>query len=267
MDNILLVFSLCLLLGAVVGFLAGLLGIGGGLIIVPALIYLLPWIGIESSQLTHVAIATSLASIIMTSFSSAIAHHRRGNIPWELFKPMLPGIVVGALASAFISEQIAADLLQQAFSIFVIVMAIQMTFPLKPKAMAKVPSFQVMFIVSMLIAVIAGLMGIGGGVLLVPFLCYCGLQMRQAVGFASVTGFLIAIAGTAGYVIAGLNATDLPTWTVGYIYIPALVGIIITSMLIAPLGVKAASIWPTPILKKIFAVLLMVIGLKLALSA
>ncbi|WP_144210195.1 sulfite exporter TauE/SafE family protein [Shewanella donghaensis] len=267
MDNILLVFSICLGLGTIVGFMAGLLGIGGGLIIVPALLYLLPWVGIESTQLTHVAIATSLASIILTSFSSALAHHKRGNVPWTLFKPMFPGIVVGALASGFISEQIASEHLQQAFSVFVVLMAIQMAFPFKPKANPKVPAFAAMFIVSMIIAVIAGLMGIGGGVLLVPFLSYCGLQMRQAVGFSSATGFLIAMAGTVGYVVAGLNTPDLPQGTVGFIYLPALVGIVISSMLVAPLGVKAASVWPTPLLKKIFAIFLMVVGLKLALSS
>lgn len=266
MDNILLIFSLCLVLGAFVGFMAGLLGIGGGLIIVPALIYLLPWVGVESSQLTHVAIATSLASIILTSFSSATAHHKRGNVPWELFKPMLPGVLIGALASGFISEQIASDDLQQAFAIFVVLMAIQMAFPFKPKANKQVPPFIVLFGVSTLIAVVAGLMGIGGGVLLVPFLTYCGLQMRQAVGFSSATGCIIAISGTLGYIIAGYNVTDLPEGTIGFIYLPALVGIIISSMLIAPLGVKAASNWPTPVLKRAFALLLIIVGLKMALS-
>ncbi|WP_153915347.1 sulfite exporter TauE/SafE family protein [Shewanella sp. TC10] len=267
MDNILLVFSICLVLGAFVGFMAGLLGIGGGLIIVPALIYLLPSVGVESTQLTHVAIATSLASIILTSLSSASAHHKRGNVPWALFKPMLPGILIGALASGFISEKISSDHLQQAFAIFVVLMAIQMAFPFKPKANEKIPGFVVLLGVSTLIAIIAGLMGIGGGVLLVPFLTYCGLQMKQAVGFASVTGCLIATSGTLGYIIAGLNAPDLPDGTIGFIYLPALAGIIISSMLMAPLGVKAASTWPTPVLKRAFAGLLMIVGLKMALSA
>nr|WP_267869055.1 sulfite exporter TauE/SafE family protein [Shewanella electrodiphila] len=261
-----MVFSICLVLGGFVGFMAGLLGIGGGLIIVPALIYLLPWVGVESSQLTHVAIATSLASIILTSLSSAVAHNKRGNVPWTLFKPMLPGILIGALASGFISEQIASDDLQRAFAVFVVLMAIQMAFPFKPKANKQTPKFVVLFLVSTLIAIIAGLMGIGGGVLLVPFLTFCGLQMRQAVGFSSVTGCLIAISGTTGYIIAGMKVTDLPEGTFGFIYLPALAGIIISSMLIAPLGVKAASTWPTPILKRVFAGLLMIVGIKMALS-
>jgi|TARA_R110002126_G_scaffold77790_4_gene193787 uncharacterized membrane protein YfcA len=265
-DSLLQVFLICLLLGSVVGFLAGLLGIGGGLIIVPALLYILPSVGISSVQLTHVAIATSLASIILTSMSSAAAHHKRGNIPWALFKPILPGIVIGSLASAFVSEQIASDDLQQAFAIFVVLMAVQMAFPFKVKTGSSLPNFAVLFIISILIALTAGLMGIGGGVLLVPFLSYCGLQMRQAVGFSSATGMLIAVSGTIGYIIAGFDVPNLPEGSVGYIYLPALIGIIISSMLCAPIGVKAASSWPTPVLKKIFACLLVVVGLKLLTS-
>ncbi|MCT8985640.1 sulfite exporter TauE/SafE family protein [Shewanella phaeophyticola] len=266
MDSMLQVFIICLFLGAVVGFFAGLLGIGGGLIIVPALLYILPSVGISVTQLTHVAIATSLASIILTSMSSATAHHKRGNVPWQLFKPIMPGIVVGSLASAFVSEQISSANLQQTFAIFVVLMAIQMAFPLKVKTGDEMPKFMVLFTVSVLIALIAGLMGIGGGVLLVPFLCYCGLQMRQAVGFSSVTGMFIAISGTIGYVIAGFDAPNLPPGAFGFIYLPALGGIIISSILCAPLGVKAASTWPTPVLRKIFACLLVVVGLKLLLS-
>ncbi len=265
-DSLIQVFVICLLLGSVVGFLAGLLGIGGGLIIVPALLYILPSVGIGSSQITQVAIATSLASIILTSMSSASAHHKRGNIPWKLFKPIFPGIVIGSLASAFVSEQIASDDLQQAFAIFVVLMAFQMAFPFKVKTGGSMPSFGVLFLVSSAIALIAGLMGIGGGVLLVPFLCYCGLQMRQAVGFSSATGMLIAVSGTVGYIIAGYDVPNLPEGSVGFIYLPALIGIIISSMLCAPIGVKAASTWPTPILKKIFAGLLVVVGVKLLLS-
>lgn len=263
MDSILLVFSICLALGAVVGFLAGLLGIGGGLIIVPALLYLLPWVGIDSAQLTHVAIATSLASIILTSLSSARAHHKRGNIPWATVKLIMPGIIIGAIGSGFISEQIPSGALQQAFAVFVILMAIQMAYPFKPDTTKTLPGPYVLFAVTSLVALIAGMMGIGGGVLLVPLLSYFGLAMRQAVGLSSATGFLIALSGSIGYVAAGYNAPSLPTGTLGYVYLPALVGIIISSMLVAPLGVKAASLWPTSVLKKIFALLLVVVGIKL----
>lgn len=263
MESLLWVFTICLALGAFVGFMAGLLGIGGGLIIVPALIYLLPSVGITSSLLPHIAIATSLAAIILTSLSSARAHHLRGNVPWHLFRSMLPGIVVGALAAGFIAEHIPSELLQQIFAGFVMLMALQMAWPIKAESQRSLPNAGVLFAVSAVIAAIAGLMGIGGGVLLVPFLTYCGLQMRMAVGFSAATGLLIAVSGSIGYIISGWNAPDLPDGTLGYIFVPALLGIVITSVLVAPIGVKAASVWPTPVLKKIFALFLLAIGLKL----
>ncbi|MFB2660566.1 sulfite exporter TauE/SafE family protein [Shewanella mangrovisoli] len=266
MDSLLSVFFICLALGAFVGFMAGLLGIGGGLIVVPALLYILPSVGITSAQLPHIAIATSLAAIILTSISSARAHHKRGNVPWGLFRTMFPGIILGALMSGFIAEQIPAATLRQGFAVFVMLMAIQMAYPFKTESNRELPNSMILFVVAMIVAAIAGLMGIGGGVLLVPFLTYFGLQMRLAVGFSAATGLLISLSGSLGYIIAGFNAPDLPEGTLGYIYLPALFGLIITSILMAPVGVKAASTWPTSVLKKIFALLLLCVGLKLILS-
>lgn len=266
MEIWLVVFSICLVLGAVIGFMAGLLGIGGGLIAVPALLHILPSVGIPAEHLPHVAIATSLAAIILTSLSSARAHNKRENIPWELFRSMLPGFVLGAICSGFISELIEASFLQQIFAVFVILMAIQMAFPFRPNSNSSMPSTVSLFFAAVIIAIIAGLMGIGGGVLLIPFLTWCGLQMRYAIGFSSATGLLIALFGSIGYTLAGWNVATLPEGTIGFIYIPALVGIATTSILIAPLGAKAATNWPTAKLKKIFAVFLAFVGLKLVLT-
>ncbi|ACJ30474.1 Conserved hypothetical protein [Shewanella piezotolerans WP3] len=266
METWLVVFSICLALGAVIGFMAGLLGIGGGLIAVPALLHILPGVGIPAEHLPHVAIATSLAAIILTSLSSARAHHKRENIPWELFRSMMPGFVLGAICSGFISELIEASFLQQIFAIFVILMAIQMAFPFRPNSNRSMPSTVSLFFAAVIIAIIAGMMGIGGGVLLIPFLTWCGLQMRYAIGFSSATGLLIALFGSIGYTLAGWNVDTLPEGTIGFIYLPALVGIATTSILIAPLGAKAATNWPTAKLKKIFAVFLAFVGLKLVLT-
>ncbi|WP_299794118.1 sulfite exporter TauE/SafE family protein [uncultured Shewanella sp.] len=267
MDNLIWFFISCLGLGAFIGFMAGLLGIGGGIIAVPVLLYLLPSAGFELGVLPHVAIATSLSAIILTSCSSALAHHRRGNIPWSLFKPMLPGLIIGASCSGFISHAISADTLQQAFAIFVILMALHMVFPLRLANVDKpLPAAPVLFFASVAIAAFAALMGIGGGILLVPFLSWCGLQMRNAIGFSATSGVFIALFGSAGYVMAGWGVTGLPQLTLGYVYLPALIGIVLTSVATAPVGVRAATHWPTPILKKIFAVLLIFTGLKLALG-
>ncbi|MCH1925403.1 sulfite exporter TauE/SafE family protein [Shewanella sp. C32] len=265
--ELLSLFVVCAVLGAVVGFSAGLLGIGGGLIAVPALLYILPWAGVPPQSIPHVAIATSLAAIILTSFASARAHHQRGNIDWGLFLPMLPGTVVGALCSGFIAELIAGEDLKKGFAVFVILMSINMAYPYKPSAKQRsLPPFPVLFVASAVIAVLSALMGIGGGTLMVPFLCLCGLEMKKAVGFSSANGVLIALWGSLGYVIAGWNVQGMPTGSFGYIYLPALAGIIATSMLVAPLGAKAASTWPTAVLKKIFAALLLVVGLKLIIG-
>ncbi|ABZ75638.1 protein of unknown function DUF81 [Shewanella halifaxensis HAW-EB4] len=266
MESWLYILCICLILGAVIGFMAGLLGIGGGLIAVPALLHILPQAGITSDNLPHVAIATSLAAIILTSLSSARAHHKRENIPWSLLKPMLPGFVLGALCSGFISEMIAAKSLQQIFAVFVILMAVQMAYPFKAEPNHNMPGQMSLFFAATIIAVIAALMGIGGGVLLVPFLTWCGLQMRFAVGFSSATGLLIASFGSIGYTLAGWNAPSLPDWTLGYIYLPALIGIVSTSMLMAPLGARAATTLPTAKLKKVFAIFLALVGLKLVLA-
>ncbi|WP_028773101.1 sulfite exporter TauE/SafE family protein [Shewanella waksmanii] len=267
MDALVYLVISCLALGALIGFMAGLLGIGGGIIAVPFLLYLLPSVGVDGAHLTHVAIATSLAAIILTSISSARAHHRRGNIPWHLFKVMLPGLALGAVSAGFIAQQISSDLLRQAFALFVILMAIQMVFPFKPTSNNKpMPANVILFVVAAAIAIIAALMGIGGGILLVPFLTWCGLQMRQSIGFSAATGFLIALFGSLSYVVAGWQVDDLPPWTLGYVYLPALLGIVSTSMLMAPVGAKAASHWPTSYLKKAFAVLLIITGVKLVLA-
>lgn len=259
-------FLICVALGAVVGFLAGLLGIGGGLIIVPALLYILPSVGFPSNVIPHAAIATSLAAIILTSLSSVYAHNKRGNISWPLAPKIFPGIIVGGLAAGFIADKISGASLTFFFAVFVLVMSVQMLYPVKPNRGETLPNSVGLFIIAIFIALIAGLMGIGGGALLVPFLSWCGLEMRKAVGLSSATGLLIAISGTFAYIISGWDQVGLPEFTLGYIYLPALLGIVITSIFIAPLGVKAASVWPTSVLKKIFALLLAVIGLKMLLS-
>lgn len=267
MDSMAWIFAACLALGSLVGFLAGLLGIGGGMLIVPALIYLLPLLGIHTPHLTHIAIATSLAAIILTSLSSVRAHQKHHNIQWPIFWQIIPGILVGASLSGFIAELIPAKQLQQIFAVFVMIMALQMSLSFKPHSVTKgIPKKSVLFPITFVMALIAGFMGIGGGALLVPFLTWRGLQMRYAVGLSSVVGLAIATSGSVGYILAGLDAQSLPDNTLGFVYLPALFGIVISSTLMAPVGVHAATTWSTPVLKKIFAFLLLVIGIELILN-
>ncbi len=257
-----------MILGTLVGFMAGLLGIGGGLIVVPALLYLLPLVGIDEQYVLLLAIATSLANMVLTSMSAVAAHHRRNNISWDSAKVLVPGVIIGAISSGTIASLIPANHLQQLFAVFVIVMAVNMARPVKPKAQELcLPAKWKLFGITAVIAAISGMLGIGGGVMLVPLLCFFGFKMHRAVGLSSLMGLCVASAGSIGYVIAGWNVENLPEGTLGYIYLPALFGIAITSILIAPLGVKAAMTWPTATLKKVFSVFLVCIGLELVFSS
>ncbi|MGL5148309.1 MAG: sulfite exporter TauE/SafE family protein [Plesiomonas shigelloides] len=266
MEQVLWIVGCCIMLGAFAGFMAGLLGIGGGLIIVPALLYLLPSAGFNAEVLPVVAIATSLSAIILTSISSARTHYIRGNLDTGLFKTMAPAVLAGALVSGFVAELLPAHLLKQVFAVFVILMAVQMAYPFNASSNRTLPSNLALFIIVFMVAMCAGLMGIGGGVLLVPLLTFFGVAMRTAVGVSAGTGVLIALSGSVSYIIAGWDAMGMPEFTLGYVYLPALFGIVSTSMLTANLGAKAASRWPTGMLKKLFALLLSIIGLKLVMG-
>ena len=256
-----------MVLGAFVGFMAGLLGIGGGLIVVPALMYMLPKIGIQPQYVPIIAIATSLANMVLTTSSAVYAHHRRQNVSWDIVKILVPGILIGAMLSGTVASFIPADHMKNVFAVFVILMALNMARPLKAEAHLKtLPSSTVLFVIMLCVALISGILGIGGGVMIVPTLCYFGIKMHRAVSLSSVAGMCIAFAGSIGYIIAGWNVTGLPAGTLGYVYIPALVGIAFTATLLAPLGVKAATTWPTKKLKIVFAVFLAVVGLELIMS-
>ncbi|MGB0895045.1 MAG: sulfite exporter TauE/SafE family protein [Parashewanella sp.] len=268
MDSLWIAIAIFMALGSVVGFMAGLLGIGGGLIVVPALLYLLPKMGVEHAYVPIIAIATSLANMILTSISAVSAHYRRDNIDWDIAKMLVPGVMLGAIFSGSIAALIPAELLQKIFAVFVILMAINMARPVKPsEGDLNMPSAISVFLLTMVIACLSGILGIGGAVILIPLLCFFGIRIQRAVGLSNLASLCVAVAGSAGYIIAGWNVSDLPTGTVGYVYLPALFGIALTSVLVAPLGVKAATTWPTKTLKKVFAVFLIFVGAELVINS
>lgn len=262
----------CLLLGGLSGFLAGLLGIGGGLVIVPALIVLLPATGMAPQLLMPIALGTSLAAILMTSFSSLMVHRKLGNIPWPLMPTILWGVGLGALAGSHLADMIPSDDLRRFFALFVLVMAAQMFFDSRKAAAAdelpsRLPGTLGLGLICAVIGVLASLLGIGGGVLLVPLLSWCRLELRQAIGASAASGLMIATMGSIGYLWAGTHTEYvLPDWSLGYIYLPALVGITAVSLWMAPLGVKTARVLPVKLLKRCFAALLLVVGIRLLLS-
>ena len=253
-------------LGSVVGILAGLLGVGGGLIIVPMVVFTLTWQGVPSQFLMHLALGTSLASIIFTSVSSFWAHHKRGAVHWEVVRRIVPGILVGTFLGSCLASRLSTNLLKGVFVIFLYYMAFQMLADLKPKPTRGLPGPLGMFGVGNGIGAVSSLVGIGGGSLSVPFMVWCNLTVHDAIGTSAAIGFPIAIAGTVGYIVNGLNVAGLPAYSLGYVYLPALAGIVAASVCTAPLGVRLAHSLPVARLKRVFALLLFVMGTKMLIG-
>ncbi|MDW7773332.1 MAG: sulfite exporter TauE/SafE family protein [Desulfobulbaceae bacterium] len=256
----LLLIGIYLAAGAVAGILAGLMGIGGGLVIVPMLVYCFSLQDIDQAHIMHLALGTSLASIIFTSVSSFMAHHRRRAVHWDIVRQIVPGIIAGTLAGAYLASLLSTDVLQGIFGLFLYYVALQMFLNRKPQASRTLPGTTGMLGAGGLIGVVSSLLGIGGGTLSVPFMMWCNITVHHAIGTASAIGFPIAVAGTAGYILTGLQTAGLPAFTVGYVSLPALLGIVSASILTAPLGARLAHWLPVAQLKRIFAVLLLLVG-------
>ena len=269
MYDLALLVASCALLGCVVGFLAGLLGIGGGLIIVPVLSSLLLMFDVTSpDHILVISIATSLASILFTSTSSVLAHHKNDNVPWQIAPWVMSGVGLGALISGFAASLIPEQALRNVFAISVVFIAGRMVLASRSKSLKEkpLPKGIILGSISALMGALSGLIGIGGGALIAPMLNYFSVDMKKAIGCASASGIVIALFGSIGYISAGWQVTDLAHGFAGFVYLPALFGIVITSWFVAPLGAKATHYLPVNILKKIFAVLLVLIALKMVFS-
>jgi uncharacterized membrane protein YfcA len=252
----LLVFELAML-GLGTGFLAGLLGIGGGMLMVPFITFILSARGVEADLAVKMAIATSMATIIFTSVSSVRAHHKHGAVRWDIVKGLAPGIVLGSMiASLGVFALLKGSWLALFFAGFVSFSATQMLMDKKPKPTRTIPGTPGLLGAGGVIGFLSGLVGAGGGFVSVPFMTWCNVAIHSAVATSAALGFPIALANAVGYVIAGQNVQDLPAGSVGYIYLPALVVIACVSVLMAPVGVKAAHALPVKSLKRVFAGLL-----------
>lgn len=255
-----------LLIGAVAGVLAGLLGVGGGLLIVPTLVFVFDAYGIAQTSATHIAIGTSLATIIFTSMSSVLAHHRHGAVMWPVFRKLAPGLVTGAFIGAAIADFLSTHVLAKVFGVFELLIAAYMIRDAKPAPHRELPDYAGLFGVGNVIGTVSAIIGIGGGTLTVPFLVWCNQNIRKAVATSAACGLPIAVAGAVGFVVAGLNEIRLPEGTSGYLYWPAFGGIAAFSMLTAPVGAKLAHTLPTATLKKVFAFLLIGLGIRMLWS-
>ncbi|ASF45307.1 sulfite exporter TauE/SafE family protein [Methylovulum psychrotolerans] len=257
------IFLASLALGLVAGLLAGLFGIGGGLVIVPVLAFVFKEQGYPPDITLLMAVATSLATIILTALSSVYAHHRLGAVVWQKVWRLSPMIMVGSGLGAVVAERIPADTLRLILVAFLLYVGTQMAFQLKPKPGATAPSLWLDGIAATIIGLMSAIVGIGGGTLTVPYLVYGNQPMRNAVAISSACGLPIAIAGTASYALLGWHATHLPDYSVGYVSLPAFAGVGLTSILTAPLGAKLANKLPAAHLKRYFSVLLWVMAAKL----
>jgi len=256
---------LYLLLGAVAGVVAGLLGVGGGLVIVPALIWIFISKGFDGAIVAHLAVGTSLVTIVATSISSIHAHHRRGAVRWELVMQLLPGILVGAWLGVVIADALPTLWLKRVFALFVVIVGLRMLITVDIEGHRELPGRGILALVGSVIGTISAIVGIGGGTMTVPFLNWCRVNMQQAVATSSACGLPIAAAGGIGFVVVGLDEQLLPAGTSGYIYWPAVLGIVLASVLFAPLGACLSHNLPSATLKRIFALLLFLIGGRMVL--
>jgi len=245
------------MLGLATGFLAGLLGIGGGMLIGPFMTLILSGVGVGADLAVKMAIATSMATIMFTSISSVRAHHQRGAVRWDIVKGLAPGILLGgALASAGVFALLKGTALAIFFALFVGFSATQMFLDKKPKPSRQMPGTAGQVAAGSVIGFLSGLVGAGGGFISVPFMVAHNISILNAVATSAALGFPIALANTVGYVISGASLPNLPAHSLGYVWLPALGVIACCSVLTAPLGAKMAHRLPVAKLKKIFAVIL-----------
>jgi uncharacterized protein len=250
-------------IGLAVGFLAGLLGIGGGMVMVPMLVFVFTAKGFPAQHMMHLALATALATIVFTSLSSVRAHHRHGGVDWPVARAMAPGILAGSLAAALAAGFIPTRPLAVFFTGFMFYAAAQMLVTFKPKATRELPGRAGLFAAGAAIGAISSMLAAGGAFLSIPFLAWCNLPLKRAIGTAAANGFPIALAGTVGYVAQGLRVHGLPEWSVGYVYLPALALIVAASMPMAPVGARLAHRLPVRQLRVVFALMLFALGLRM----
>ncbi len=252
-----------LLLGVVAGLLAGLLGIGGGIVIVPALFFLYHWQDFPKELTMHIAVGSSLATVVFTSLTSAYAHHRRGAVLWPCTVRLIPGIVAGAWLGAALADHLPERALRIGFGLFELLVAAQLALGFKPQAQRLLPGGLGMAVTGLIIGAVSTVLGIGGGTLTVPFLLWCNVNIRQAVATSAACGLPIALAGSIGFAATGWGDPTLPAWSSGYIYWPAVVSVVAVSTLFAPVGVWLAHTLPVATLRRLFAIIVAIIGIRM----
>lgn len=249
--------------GALVGVWAGLLGAGGAVILVPLLHVTLAWQGVDPSHIHHMAIATTMANILFTSSMATFAHHKRGAVPWKTVIWMVPGILAGSFLGSYATTYIQAAPLTLAFGVFLLYAGSQMWVPIKPKASRHMPGVSGQIAMGFAIGAVSGLLGIGGAALTTIALLVCGLPLLQVIAASGAFGFFIAVAGCIGYALTAWNHPGLPAYSLGFIYLPALVGLVPASMLLAPVGVRLSHTLPQRTLRRVMGTFLLVMAARM----
>jgi len=257
----------CAAVGAGAGFLGGLLGIGGGVVIVPALLLLFEMQGMAATVAAPVAVATSLATIIATSVSAARAQIRRGSVDWAIVRSWTPALVLGSVASGPVASRLPEAVLPWFIGAFLFTVALIMLSAWTPAPHRRLPRGAAGFGLGGAAGLVSGLAGIGGGNVIVPTFVYFNVPMRLAAGTSSTLGFPIAVAGTIGFLIAGLGRDDLPPGTLGFVHLPAAGALAVLSFACAPLGVALAHRIPAQRLKRLFGLLLVVVSTRVLWGA
>jgi uncharacterized protein len=255
-----------LVLGGIAGFLAGMFGVGGGLVLVPVLIFLFDSQMFPAEHLMHLALGTSMAAILFTSLASLRAHHQHGAVNWRVVRNITPGILIGTGFGALLAASIPTGGLAIFFALFVYAVAAQIMLGVRPHASRQLPGAAGMTLTGMLTGCLSSLVSIGGGSIIVPFLVWCNISLRNAIGTSAAIGFPVAVGGTIGYVFIGMNIPLLPAYSLGFVYLPALIWIALASSITAPLGAKATHSMKTNLLRYLFALLLLVLATKMLLK-
>lgn len=256
----------CLILGAVAGFFAGLFGIGGGLIVVPTLVYLLPQVGVQPELLMNAALGSSFATIVITAFSSAQRHHKLGNVDWKASAYLIPALMVSVFVSGLFIVDLPASVTSSIFALMVLYLAFKMFRSIKKQVSDKPLTPQGSIIGGVLIGTASSFAGIAGGAFIVPFLNSRGVTMKHAIGTSSFCGMLLGLSGMISFILSGWGVESLPPYFIGYVYLPAVLLVTSVSFFTSKIGATLTTKLPVATLKKGFAVLLCVIALKMLIS-
>lgn len=253
-------------IGAMVGFFAGLLGIGGGIVMVPMLVFVFAAQGFSPEHLMHLGLGTAMATIVFTSISSVRAHHVRGSVDWRVARAMAPGMLAGALGASLAAGLIPTRPLALTFTALVFYAGTQTLVTASPKRSRALPGPVGVFAAGAVIGGISSLLAAGGAFLSIPFLTWCSVPLRRAIGTAAANGFPIAVAGTLGYTLQGLRVQNLPEGSLGYVYLPALVFVVAAGVITAPIGARVAHALPVARLRIIFALMLYALATRMLVS-